>query len=120
MRMNRTDYNIWIAPDDVLKCQLSKYDMAIEDNAIRKRDTGGLFALQGQTIMQLVMQVASRQALERITTRGGWRVDPRIPEEIRKCLNEYNTVRAPLYPLPASQRLGFLDEAETILCKKDL
>jgi hypothetical protein len=118
----RTDYNVWLE-DGVIKVQLSRYDERVDAvNRVMapKRDAGTLFALMGQTPMALVTQVNTRSTLLRIAKGDIWRVHPDMAVEVDKCIAEYNAIRAPLYPLPDTQRIGFIDEEKFITCKKDM
>ena len=80
-----------------------------------------LHALNGRKPIQLVVQRSQRQALlEAVKPGSPWRVDPKLQTAVDAAIVEYNRVRAPLYPLPKIQRLGYLDEQDDILCNKDL
>src|SRR6202021_2741904 len=84
----------------------------------------------GRQPIQRVGQRSQRKALEDAVGVGGrqqsgrpqglWRVDPELQRAVETAIAEYNRVRAPLYPLPKIQRLGYLDEQDDILCYKTL
>ena len=52
--------------------------------------------------------------------RSGWRVDPALVAEVDRCWRAYQSCRAPLYPLPKIQRLGYLEEEDAIEAIEDL
>jgi hypothetical protein len=47
-------------------------------------------------------------------------VQPKLQEGVLEAVRQYHGCRAPLYPLPGLQRLGYLEEEDSILCKADL
>ena len=67
--------------------------------------------------MELVLQRASRDELLRVAEQAGWRIQPELLAAVKQAVQEYHAERAPLYPLPEIQRLGYLDEEDTIECK---
>jgi len=112
-------YNIWLAPDGVIRTHLSLFDM--HSDRVSKTDAAALFALNGRQPLQLVVQRSQRIALEAAVAPGSpWKVDPALSAAVEAAITEYNRVRAPLCPLPKIQRLGYLDEQDDILCCKDL
>jgi hypothetical protein len=56
----------------------------------------------------------------RVAEQTGWRVRPELPAAVKQVVRDCHAERAPLYPLPEIQRLGYLDEEDTIECRKDL
>lgn len=117
-RPGRDDHNIWVE-GDVIKCQLTRFDELENSIAVNKKDAKALFALQGQGVMNLCLQTDTRNALVRAASGTVWRVQPGLMDGIRQAINEYNAVRAPLYPLNPVQKLGYLDEADEITCVKE-
>jgi len=116
-------WNISLGPDDTIATNLSLFDT--KSSRVTKAEAESLFSLNGRQPMQLVMQRQQRGHLERAAFGDGrvqtpWRVDPRLQAAVRSAVEEYHKVRSPLYPLSPIQRLGYLDECDTILCTKDL
>jgi predicted RNA methylase len=139
-------WNIWLDLDGTIKTNLSLFDQA--SGRVNKEQYQRLFTLNGKHPMQLILQKAERKELMRavgiqasacsgppstLPARhslgdGGnpqpsttpWRVAPAVTDAVRQALDEYNAVRAPLYPLSKIQRLGYLDENDDILCTKNL
>jgi len=70
--------------------------------------------------MSLVVQKASRLALLRAVESEHWRVEPALVSAVRSAVSQYDAVRAPFYPLNPVQRLGYLDEFESLTCRKTL
>jgi len=92
---------------------------------VDKAAAAALRGLNGRQPIQLVVQRSQRQALlDAVKGPCGrppvWRVDPALERAVETAIVEYNRVRAPLYPLPTIQRLGYLDEQDDILCCKSL
>jgi hypothetical protein len=117
-KSKRTDFNIWLENGDQICCQLSRFDEVTA--SVCKRDAKALFELHNQTAMGLVCQVATRQALQRAVNGTTWRVSPDVPAMVEKCIAEYQAVRAPIVPLSDTMRIGYIDETDMIVCKKDM
>jgi hypothetical protein len=113
----KTPWNLWIE-NGVIQTALSLYEK--HSKKINKKEVERLFKLQGRAPMELVLQRASRDELLRVAQEAGWRVHPDLLEAVRAAVHEYHAERAPLYPLPEIQRLGYLDEEDTIECRHDL
>jgi len=111
-------WNISLGPDDTIATNLSLFDT--KSSRVTKAEAESLFSLNGRQPMQLVMQRQQRAHLERAAFGKTWRVDPRLQAAVRSAVEEYHKVRSPLYPLSPIQRLGYLDECDTVLCTKDL
>ena len=111
-------WNIWLDADGTLATNLTPFQEAAEP--LKKEQYVRLHALKGKHPMQLILQKAERKELERAVFGTIWRVAPAVIEAVQGALAEYNAVRSPLYPLSQSQRLGYLDEEDDILCLKDL
>ncbi len=75
-----------------------------------------LHSLNGRSPMQLVMQRHDRKTLERAAFNSPWTVCPKLQAAVKEAVQAYHACRAPLYPLPTIQRLGYLDEQDKILC----
>ncbi len=113
-------YHIWFDPQAGVICtHLNSFETA--SGRVDKAHAAALHALNGCQPIQLVVQRSQRQALlDAVKGSDGtspvWRVDPALPKVVELAIAEYNRVRAPLYPLPKIQRLGYLDEQDEILC----
>ena len=117
-KVDRPQWNISLHPDGTIKTDLSLFDT--KSCRVTKQEAESLFALGGQHPMQLVMQRQQRAHLEKAAFGKTWRVDPKVQAAVRNAVTEYGRVRAPLYPLAAVQRLGYLDEQDAICCSKNL
>jgi hypothetical protein len=113
----RVPWNLWIE-NGIIQTALSLFEK--HSKRIDKKKVAALFKMQGRAPMELVLQRASRDELMRVARESGWRVQPELLDAIRAAVQEYHAERAPLYPLPEIQRLGYLDEEDAIECKKDL
>ncbi len=113
----------------VIRTNLSLFDE--HSGRIPKGEVQRLFALNDKTPMSLVVQKAHREELMRAAgllphalglapQAPPWRVAPAVVDAVRLAIREYEAMRAPLKPLNAIQRLGYLDEHETIECCQDL
>ena len=117
-------YHIWFDPQAGVICtHLNSFETA--SGRVDKAHAAALHALNGCQPIQLVVQRSQRQALLDAVKRSDgtspvWRVDPALPKVVESAIAEYNRVRAPLYPLPKIQRLGYLDEQDEILCCQHL
>ena len=118
-KSKRQDWNIFL-DGDIIKTSLSRYDEALENISVNKKDAAALFRMNGANPMSLVLQSETRAALVRATRGDIWRVQPELTAEVDRCIAEYSAARAPLYALSDVQRLGYCDEEKFIRCKKEL
>ena len=114
----RQPYHLWLNVGGRIGCNLTDFEQ--RSVKVNKREAQRLYALRGKTPMELVIQRAQRDELRHVVHQGGWRVEPALLEAVESAVAEYNAARAPLYPLDAIKRLGYLDEQDTIECTKDL
>ena len=110
-------WNLWLKPDGTIGTWLTPFQ---EHQPVLKQSYARLHSLKGKRPMQLVLQVASRKELQAATSGETWRVQPALAQAVQDALAEYAAARTPLYPLNPTQRLGYLDEQETLLCTQDL
>lgn len=113
-------YHVFLNPNGLITTALSLFDRHTIDTEAAK----SLFQLNGKSPMQLVVQRATRRLLmEHVGLADAafpWRVDPKLIDAVKTAVHDYESERAPLYPLPEIQRLGYLDEEDTICCRVDL
>ena len=117
----RADFNLWLGEDGTIRTHLSLFDQ--KSSRVLREEAVRLSQLAGKRPMQLVMQRNQRDDLLRAAGVGHqsvWRVCPRLQEAVQLAIKEYHACRAPLYPLPELQRLGYLDEEDFLHCKQDL
>lgn len=122
-RTQRDDYNLYLTERGLIGVHLSIFDQAVLPSRALQQEANTLNSLAGKTPMFLVTDRQQRDLLLQsagIESKSPWRVDPRLVDAIHKALADYNSVRAPLYPLPHIQRLGYIEEQDTILCTRDL
>ena len=110
-------HNLWIEPDGKIGVHLTPFQLA--SVKLPQTEVKSLWKLKSQFPAALVVQKETRCALVRAVTGGIWTVAPSLIAIVDKALMEYAAVRAPFFPLNDVQRLGFLDEEDTIVCKKD-
>jgi hypothetical protein len=113
----KVPWNLWLA-GGTIHTALSLFEK--HSREINKREVERLHALDGQAPMELVLQRATRDELLRVAKESRWRVQPELVAAVDNAVKEYHAQRVPLYPLPEIQRLGYLDEEDTIHCKADL
>lgn len=114
----RNTWNIWIDDRQYIHTHLSTFEeCSVKTN---KAEAARLFNLNGKTPMELVLQRAQRDELLHVVEKAKWKVDPALIKAVHLAVKEYHAARAPLYPLPEIQRLGYLDEQDVIECKQDL
>lgn len=113
---NRPDWNIWM-DGDKLRTNLSLFTQWT--GKVDMYAANRLHQLNGKRPMQLVLQREQRDELRWATGPDSpWKVAPAVLDAVAGAIREYNAVRAPLYPLPRIQRLGYLDEEDTITCEQ--
>ncbi len=113
----KVPWNLWLQ-GGTIRTALSHFEK--HSKKLDKREVERLFNLTGKTPMELVLQRNTRDELLRVAREAGWRVAPDLIEAVEAAVREYHAQRAPLYPLPEIQRLGYLDEEDSIECKADL
>ena len=112
-------WNLWLDPaTGTLRTHLNRYEEA--SRKTDKDEARRLHALRGKRPVQLVLQRAERDHLLHAARDAGWRVDPALLAAVDDAIRAYHAARAPLYPLPEIQRLGYLDEQDAIECRRDL
>lgn len=119
----RDDYNLYLTLRGTIGVHLSIFDQAVLPSRALQQEADKLHSLDGKTPMFLVTDRQQRDTLLQaagIEGQSPWRVDPKLIDAVHKALADYNSVRAPLYPLPQIQRLGYIEEQDTILCARDL
>lgn len=125
----RTDFNLSLTVDGLIRANLNLFEQS--SSRVLKAEAAKLYELHGKRPMELVLQRSQRETLLRMCNlpwgqesaaqpASVWRVDPKLQEAVREAVREYHGCRAPLYPLPGLQRLGYLEEEDSILCWEDL
>ncbi|MEI7732674.1 MAG: hypothetical protein WCO56_24090 [Verrucomicrobiota bacterium] len=118
----KAEWNLVLDTNGFISTNLSLFQQ--HSNQVNKRDAEKLFTLNGRRPMQVVMQRAQRDELLRhcglTVEHPAWRVHPELITAVQSAILAYHAERAPLYPLPAIQRLGYLDEEDSICCIRDL
>ena len=142
----RVPWNLWLDVGGRIRTALSRF----EEKSVKtdKAEADRLFNLTGKTPMELVLQRAERDNLLHVlgsdnplSASGGegwgevadssqtpdprpqtpkWKIQPDLRAAVTDAIRQYHAARAPLYPLPDIQRLGYLDEQDTITCRADL
>lgn len=110
-------FNLWLE-DGVIRTQLNLYDQHSGRAALQ--EALQLHTLAGRTPAALILTVPQRRCLQQAAFGSVWRVQPALQDAVRQALADYEAVRSPLYPLHPVQRLGYLDEQETVLCLRAL
>lgn len=66
--------------------------------------------------LELTLQRGARLALQEAITSGIWTVEPTAAAAISTAIANFDRDRAPLSPISNLQRIGWIDDAETLLC----
>jgi hypothetical protein len=111
-------WNLSLSRDGTIRVFLSVFDQ--ERKTADGEAAQRLFNLRGKHPMQLVLQRATRRELLNELAYEVWKVDPALRSAVETAIRDYHAARAPLYPLPKTQRLGYLDEEDTIDCERNL
>jgi predicted RNA methylase len=114
----RPEFNVWLTADGTIARHLTPFQDA--SGKVPRELVAELNQLHGQSPMALVVQKSTRMALLRAVQGDTWRVDPALVVAVESAVRAYDAVRAPFYPLNDVQRLGYLDEFESLACKKTL
>ena len=117
-KAQKLPWNLWLDAEGHIRTALSRFEeKSVKTN---KAQAERLFNLTGKMPMELVLQRAERDNLLQVLDHGGWKVHPELRAAVEEAVRQYHAARAPLYPLPDIQRLGYLDEQDAIECKADL
>jgi hypothetical protein len=111
------DYNIWLHADGTIRRHLTPFQKF--SGKIPRAKADALNRLQGQSPMSLVVQRATRLELLDTINSEIWRVAPELIAAVKQAEKEYHAQRAPFYPLNEVQRLGYLDEEDKIVCRRE-
>lgn len=122
-RQPRVEWNVWLSANGRIRTALS----AFQEHSVKvnKNEAARLNALNGKAPMELVLQRNQRDDLLHVVENRGtqecpWRIQPELLTAVRQAVQDYHAARAPLYPLPKIQLLGYLDEQDFIHCERDL
>lgn len=110
-------WNLWLE-SGFIKTALNQFEQV--SRKTNKAEVKRLFELTGKRPLECVLLRADREELLHVCDEGGWRVQPELRAAITEAVRSYHASRAPLYPLPDIQRLGYLDEQNAIPCRLDL
>lgn len=111
-------YNIWLDENGCIQRHLTNYQRS--SRKVDSTQVSRLNAIAGQRPMAMVVQKATRTALLSVVRSDIWKVEPSLLAKVEESIAEYNSVRAPFYPLNDVQRLGYLDEEDSISCRTPL
>jgi len=115
-RAGHSLYNIVLQQDGRISTYLTPFERFT--TKLDPAFIADLASLHGRHLRNLVISRSERSALEAAVLGKIWKVDPKLPTALSTAIGEYNALRAPLRPLNATQRLGYLDEHNEILCTK--
>lgn len=113
----RSTPNISINPRGYLQIQLSSF----QKNSLKipNKIKQALTKLNNQHPYQCVLIKDVRNSIKSILNANQWSVCPQAATAIKKAIASYNNGRVSLTPLSPIQRLGWIDDEDTILCTKD-
>jgi predicted RNA methylase len=126
---SKNRWNIWLGAAGEIRTGLNLFQR--QSSKIDIHQAARLASINGKLPMTLVLQREQRDELmalcnvpnDRKPEReldAPWRIHPEVQDAVRAAVAAYHACRAPLYPLPEIQRIGYLDEAERLECKADL
>jgi len=115
-RSNRPSWNMWLERGKIRR-HLTPFQAV--SGKIPRAKVEALNRLEGQSPMALVVQRSTRMELLQAVHSNIWRVEPALIADVEEAIRQYNGNRAPFYQLNDVQRLGWLDEHDTILCLRD-
>lgn len=87
--------------------------------SIEKRLMDFLRGIHRKHPLSLTLQRGTRMALKEMLDTGAWSIDPAARAAIEEALASFDRDRAPLSPVSEIQRIGWIDDAEELRCKKD-
>lgn len=115
-----SSFHLWLDGTGHIATHLSLFDEHTIDASV----VGALHSLRGLRPLQLVLKRETRDLLLRCCGLKEpalpWRACPKLIGAVQSAVEEYHCQRAPIVPLPEIQRLGYIDENDTLHCKLDL
>jgi hypothetical protein len=117
-RAGHAAYNILLRPNGTLSTYLTPFERYAKAPKLPRALIEDLASLNNRHLRDLVVARSQRSALEAAVHGTVWRVDPQLPTALAKATAEYNALRTPISILNDVQRLGFIDEENTLLCTK--
>ncbi|MES2923139.1 MAG: hypothetical protein V4819_16400 [Verrucomicrobiota bacterium] len=109
--------NVTLDADGRIRTWVSAYQeksVAIPPNMI-----DFLRSLNRKLPLELTLQRGARLALQQAMACGFWTVDSAAAAAIAAALEDFDRDRAPLTPISDTQRIGWIDDAEELLCTRD-
>ena len=110
----KREWNIHLAGNGRIQTYLTPFDRIA--GRVPAQLVEELQRLHNKRPMELVVQRDQREALKRATEGNVWRVSPDLAKAVTEAVESYNAHRAPFIKLNPVQRLGYLDESDTIEC----
>ena len=96
------------------------YPSAFANLALRQAGLLGDFnGLNGQPVAYFAQNERLWFKLGSAEERGLVTIDPKLRQAVANVLGDIQKHRIPLYAVKPQQRLGFLDDIDTLICKKD-
>ena len=110
----KREWNIKLANNGRIQTWLTPFDRI--SGRVPVELVEELQKLHNKRPMELVVQRDQREALKRATEGNVWRVSPELAKAVTDAIESYNSQRAPFIRLNPVQRLGYLDESDSIEC----
>jgi hypothetical protein len=110
--------NVTLGTDGRIRTHVSLYQERC--TTIDSHLTSFLHALNRKHPLELTLQRGTRLALQEVLDSGIWSISPDARQSIADAINSFNQDRAPLSPASAVQAIGWIDDAEELLCIADL
>lgn len=106
--------NVTLSTDGSLRTWVSQYQE--KANSIPGHLIEFLRKINRKHPLELTLQRGSRMALMEAVESGLWTVSPDAEQAIIHCVSTFDRDRAPLSPILDVQRIGWIDDAEELLC----
>jgi hypothetical protein len=106
--------NVTLATDGRIRTHVSLFQE--RSSTIDARLSSFLHSLNRKHPLELTLQRGTRLALQEVIDSGLWSISPDARQAIDSALASFNQDRAPLSPVSTIQRIGWIDDAEELLC----
>lgn len=111
------NHNLEVDPlTGLLRTWVTKFQTASSE--VAPEIAKALKELNRQHPLELVLQKDTRDAMAKAVECGVWRVSPEAEEAIREAIHSYHHGRSPVQPLNDIQAIAWLDDQDSIECKK--
>lgn len=115
---SRSEANVTLGSNGRLRTWIGAYHQAAASTPAASIEF--LRQINRRHPLELILQRGTRMALQALLDSGIWTISPDAQAAIATALADFERDRAPLTPIRGVQLIGWIDDAEELLCTRDL